>query len=184
MTIRIRSYTYVRNGKTIHVKEHTRKGSPSSKGSGSEYLKRARFVEFSDWESFREDVNDVGWENMALDIDSDWPFEKKGNKTVLKMSDPTHGDGRFFGLKINNKLVGATRVFDENGVVYIGNFEVFPKYKGMGLGKKLFRGVQSRYPNRDLTLNYGSEGARKFWEKMGFSKTYENATIMEKKIKK
>ena len=176
-------YRQLRNGKKVLVRAYstTRKGATEG---GSEYEKRkqGKLVEFNSWEDFRDEINKVGWENMTLSNDSDYDWTEENGHKVTKISDP-RGDTQYIGFRVGGKLVGATNIYDENGIVAIGDFEIFPQYKRKGYGRKFYSQLEKKFPGREIILNYGSEEAKKFWESCGF-KANPRCTIMEKQVNK
>ena len=96
-----------------------------------------------------------------------------------RKDDPRKGDVQYVGFRVGGKLVGVSNVSAENGVVYIGDFEILPKYRKRHYGTRFFRTLQKKYKGETLQLNYGSKSARKFWESVGFKKVSPNTTIME-----
>lgn len=182
MEIKVKGYwRTLRKGKRVFVKEHTatRKKIVSD---GKEYSSRRPTIEeFATWDDFREEINKVGWENMTLSADWLAVKDENGHK-VTHVPDPRNGESKYLGFRVGGKLVGATNVYDENNLVYIGDFEIFPAHKRRGLGSKFWKQVERRYRGRKIILNYLDDAAKKFWEKQGFV-TDGTCTLMEKTVK-
>ena len=160
----VKGYTRVVNGKAVKVRPYKRKSSSTS--DGKEFLsKKSALVEFTDWNSLRDSLTKDEWKSMSL-----YSYRK---------DDPRKGDVQYVGFRVGGKLVGVSNVSAENGVVYIGDFEILPKYRKKHYGTRFFRTLQKKYKGETLQLNYGSKSAQKFWESVGFKKVSPNTTIME-----
>lgn len=174
--IKVRGYTYKRNGKTIVVRSYVRSNNSNVTSYGKEYLDRLErndgFTEFADWKSLQDEVNEVGWENSSL-------FKFRGSKRtedgrkIYNIPDPRGNDpeNHYVGLRSNGKLVGISNVYVGDDYVEIGDFEVFKNHKGKGYGRRMFNGIRKKYPDKHYMLLYRDNKAKKFWEKMGFKRT-------------
>lgn len=169
--VKVKGYSYKRNGKTIMVKSHSRKCS-GVKSSGEEFTRKKEsegLVSYDNWEEFQDAINEVGWENMTLTKGKRFKVSSDGKKT-LHIKDPRGNDpeNKYVGFRQGGKLVGAANVYVGKDYVELGDFEVFPGSKGKGYGRKFFNDLRKKYPNKKFTLLWGNKGAQKFWEKMGF----------------
>lgn len=173
--IKVRGYSYTRNGKTIKVNGYTR-SCEGAKSSGEELARKKQsegIVPYADWEEFQDAINEVGWENMTLTKGKRYKTLPDGRKT-LHISDPRRGDpeNHYIGFRQGGKLVGAANIYVNEFGVEIGDFEIFPKYKGKGYGKKFFNAIRRQHPKEPFLLRWGNQGAKKFWTKMGFKPTH------------
>lgn len=174
--ISVKGYSYRRNGKTIFVKPYTRK-CDGSQCSGEELLalrKSNGLLSYNNWEDFQRDINEVGWENMTLY--KGHRYKVVDGKKTLNISDPRGYDpeNRYVGFRVRGKLVGAANIYVGDDTVEVGDFEIFPKYKRKGYGRKFFKAIQKQHPNKNFMLLYGSNSAKKFWESVGFQASKKN----------
>lgn len=178
--INVKGYSYSRNGKTIFVKPYTRK-CDGSQCSGEEFssLKESNgLISYGNWEDFQRDINEVGWENMTLSKGR--KYKVVDGKKTLNISDPRGHDpeNRYVGFRVRGKLVGASNIYVGDDTVEIGDFEIFPKYKRKGYGKKFFNAIRKQHPTKNFMLLWGNKSAKKFWESVGF-KGSEKGRVME-----
>ena len=170
--ISVKGYSYKRKGKTIFVKPHTRNCEGSS-GAGEEFssLKKSNgLVMYDKWEDFQSDVNKVGWENMTLAKGYGYRYKIVDGKKTLNRSDPRadYPENKYLGFRVRGKLVGTTNVYVGEDNIEVSNFEIFPKYKRKGYGRKFFNTIRKQYPDKTFMLRWGNRNAKKFWESMGF----------------
>ena len=57
-----------------------------------------------------------------------------------------YNNGAVFKIEDNDKIIGSIRVRCDHGTVYIGKLMVHPLYRKQGLGKKLLKEIELRYP--------------------------------------
>ena len=161
---KVKGHTRMMNGKIVKVRPYNRKGELRS--SGSEFLSRkSGLVEFPSWDELRDSLTKDDWKSMSL--------------YSYRRNDPRNGDAKYMGFRVGKKIVGVCNISSSDGVTYIGDFEVLPKYRGKHYGTKFFRSLQKMNKGKTLQLNYGSASARKFWESVGFRSTSPKTTIME-----
>lgn len=178
--VKVKGYSYSRNGRTIFVKPYTRtcEGSHHSGEEFSSLKKSNGLLLYNSWEDFQKDINEVGWENMTLYKGR--KYTVTGGKKTLNINDPRGYDpeNRYVGFRVRGKLVGAANMYVSDGNVEIGDFEIFPKYKRKGYGRKFFNAIRKQHPTKDFTLLWGNKKAKKFWESVGF-KSFKNCRVME-----
>ena len=81
-----------------------------------------------------------------------------------------YNNGDVFKVEDSNKIIGSVRVRCDNGTVYIGKLMVHPLYRKRGLGKRLLKEIELRYPGcgYELFTSTLSVDNIKLYESIGY----------------
>ena len=77
----------------------------------------------------------------------------------------------FLKVVIGNEVIGSVRAFEKEGVCYIGRLIVEPKYQNQGLGTKLLKAIEDKFPastRYELFTGNKSDKNLHLYKKLGY----------------
>jgi predicted N-acetyltransferase YhbS len=113
-----------------------------------------RSITPEDYESVREFLSEVGWQDRVRDPEKFKTMLEHTNRTVLAVDD--------------SRIVGFARALcDEVSNGYISMVAVAPDKRGEGIGRELVRQLIKADTGITWILRAG-RGSSEFWERVGF----------------
>jgi len=92
-------------------------------------------------------------------------------QTLTQLIDEFRG-GVVLKAVLDNEIVGSVRAYEKEGTIYIGKLIVLPRCQNQGVGKRLLRAIEDKFPGRRYELFTGDKSGKnmRLYEKCGYAR--------------